>query len=734
MTELSSVSLAELKASNEPEDIVKLHDARLISGISEMGEWAYEAERAWQYYASRQWQDLSEQERHRVIPIIANLIRRDLDQMTARVLDADPVIKPKGRYSQYYELGELMVDLLSWTRDEEENWFNDLEDVIQDCFHGGEGIMGEWWNQSAEEGKGMPQSYWQDPRFICWDYLAKDWQKKDAEWVATFNPKKIDYIAAKYDMDPSEIDADYPTLHINEHERLWLNEYRNRLNINGDGDSLDFTRLDARVYEKIIWSKRYAFVKGYFNPNTRQMEQNKDGSPLAEADFTKLRDESKKDLIVERVEQQELWRDVVINKKLIEHKLAREDESKGGHGQFPFCWYTYVRMRDRSHGKGEIDYLIGMQDLINRALSRWLEQLMIAGSSYVHSIRGSMAPEDVEKVANMANVPMQHIQTYAGFQAPELVGGDPKGAQLFANGFDLLSQVKDSISGVYDVQRGNMPYSTSGRGIRALQSSTDLLGVLPRRHIESGLRQSSVLRLHNIKQNMRGSRIAEVADKNGDENTPLYIGNTMREIMEENNLTVYTDKQTGRPATTAEGEPLMLMDPETGEEVKAIALSDEAMEGISFKKVTFTLDTGKERNKEERIEVVREFLQTVGKGAVRWAAEEFDLPNKDILFEDMEKYDVADQFLAQAEELEKETGIDITEIMQLALQQVQQAVQQQQQQAQFGAADQGAEVAPEGAPPPPPPESGAAPQGGGGPPPSQEQQDAQRDIADGITS
>lgn len=243
-----------------------------------------------------------------------------------------------------------------------------------------------------------------------------------------------------------------------------------------------------------------------------------------------------------------------------------------------------------------------------------------------------------------------------------------------------------------------------------------------------------MLRLHNIKQNMRGSRIAEVADKNGDENTPLYIGNTMREIMEENNLTVYTDKQTGRPATTAEGEPLMLMDPETGEEVKAIALSDEAMEGISFKKVTFTLDTGKERNKEERIEVVREFLQTVGKGAVRWAAEEFDLPNKDILFEDMEKYDVADQVLAQAEELEKETGIDITEIMQLALQQVQQAVQQQQQQAQFGAADQGAEVAPEGAPPPPPPESGAAPQGGGGPPPSQEQQDAQRDIADGITS
>ncbi len=190
--------------------------------------------------------------------------------MTARILDAEPVINPKGRFTRWYDLGKLLVDLVAWTKDEEENWFNDLEDVIQDCFHGGEGLLKEYWDQSKENGKGMPVSEWQDPRFMVWDYLAKDWQKRDAEWVATFNPKKVDYLAEKYDLDVSSIDPDYPTLHVTEYERAWLNDYRNRLDINsGELDGLDFNRLDARAYEKIIWSKRYVFKTHYFDPNTR---------------------------------------------------------------------------------------------------------------------------------------------------------------------------------------------------------------------------------------------------------------------------------------------------------------------------------------------------------------------------------------------------------------------------------------------------------------------------------
>lgn len=729
MSDLSQASLAELKASNEPDDLVKLNDARIQSGVHEMSEWAYEARRAWEYYASKQWSDLSESERQRTIPIVANLIRRDLDQMTARVLDAEPVVNPRGRYSKYSELGHLLVDLLGWTRDEESNWYNDLEDVIQDMFHGGEGIMGEGWNQSAANGQGMPESYWQDGRFICWDPQAKDWQRKDGEWVATFNPRKVDYLKDKYKLD--SVDADYPTLHINEQEREWMNDYRARQG--GGEDTLDFDSLDARAYEKIIYSKRIRFEDRYIDPETLSLAVDGKGIQIGAEGSKKPSATKLAGMEKTQIEVVELWKTVIINKEVVHHELDRADESKGGHGQFPFCWFTYVRMRDRSHGMGEINYLIGMQDLINRALSRWLEQLMIAGSSYIHSIRGSMAPEDVEKIANVANVPMQHIQTYAGFQAPEITGGDPKGAGLFAQGYDLLTQVKDSISGVYDVQRGSAPYQTSGRGIRALQSSTDLLGVLPRRHVESGLRQSTVLRIHNIKQNMRGDRLAEVSDKGLDDTVPLYIGNTMSEIRDANNLIVFTDKQTGRPAVGPEGEPLILADPETKEPVKAIALGAEDMEGLDFSRVTFELDSGKERNKEERMEAAREMLNVVGKGAVRWAVGQLDLPEGDVLLADMEKYDASDQVLATAEELSKATGIDVTEIIQMATQQVEEAIKAEQQQGQFGAA----ETAAQGGPTAPPAPDGSAQQqqgeqgaeGGGKIPKTQEQIDSAADVA-----
>jgi len=85
---------------------------RLKDGVAEAGEWATEARRAWSYYASRQFQNMSENERFRVMPIVANVIRRDMDQMVNRVLEAAPVINPVGRFGKDHQYAKMMVDLL----------------------------------------------------------------------------------------------------------------------------------------------------------------------------------------------------------------------------------------------------------------------------------------------------------------------------------------------------------------------------------------------------------------------------------------------------------------------------------------------------------------------------------------------------------------------------------------------------------------------------------------------
>ena len=240
-----------------------------------------------------------------------------------------------------------------------------------------------------------------------------------------------------------------------------------------------------------------------------------------------------------------------------------------------------------------------------------------------------------------------------------------------------------------------MPYQTSGKGIRALQSSTDLLGTLPRRHIESGLKQSTMLRIHNIKQFMRGNRLAEVVDQDTKEKVPLYIGNTFDEIMDEYQLT-YAKTPEGKPMMTPEGKALMLADKE-GNEVRAIALADEETEGISHIAVEYELDTGKERNKEERMEVAREFLTHLGPAAAGWAIDILDLPDKQKLLTDLENSNQAEGLIAQAEELAKAANLEVSEVLQMAMEDVKEAATAQQNTNAFGAAANGG---PAGQPPP----------------------------------
>ena len=131
----------QLAESKDPQDIAKLLNASLRAGVEEAGEWADEARRAYNYYASDQFEDMEDEDLGRTMPFVANIIRRDVDQIVARVLDAEPMVNPRGRHETNYDLGKLLVDVLQWTRDEELNWWDDQEDVITDMLHTGEGIL-----------------------------------------------------------------------------------------------------------------------------------------------------------------------------------------------------------------------------------------------------------------------------------------------------------------------------------------------------------------------------------------------------------------------------------------------------------------------------------------------------------------------------------------------------------------------------------------------------------------
>jgi len=121
------------------------------------------------------------------------------------------------------------------------------------------------------------------------------------------------------------------------------------------------------------------------------------------------------------------------------------------------------------------------------------------------------------------------------------------------------------------------------------------------------------------------------------------------------------------------GDPLAHRDKETGEEAKVIVLNDDTAKGIDLQKIQFELDTGKERNKEERQQFAEMVLQQAGPAAIPWAMELLEAPNKEQLIEALQKNDAAAGLLAKLGEVSKVSGMPEEEIMQFMMQQLQAA-------------------------------------------------------------
>ena len=697
--------MAQYDEPQTKDDYADKCNTRLRDGVNEASEWATEARRAWSYYASRQYQNVSDSERLRMMPIVANVIRRDIDQMVNRVLEAAPVINPVGRFGEDTEYARMMVDLLQYTRDTEENFHNDLEDAIQDFFFTGEGILFEGWNQDAEQGMGAPEARWVDPRFLIWDAAARNWQRDDADYMIHFEPKKVDTIEELYGL--SDVQADYPGFFTgSEDVARGGREYGVARGDPGNkgssvGSSEDMAYVKT-MYEKIYRQKsRYTLANG---ENATIPDAESGSRDITDDDFELLPPERQAELTKVKGRVAELYETIVVNDQTVSRELSIYDVSNGGHGEYPFAFFSYVRIRDRSHSKGEIDYLVGMQDLINRTLARWLEQMMIAGSNYVVSPKGSLPREDEEKLKNIGRYPLQIFRPYPGFAGPQVDGGRSTGADLFQSGYQLLSTIKDRVSGVYDVQRGSMPYATSGIGIQSLQSATDLLTTMPRRHLESGLKRATILRMKNILQFMRGSRVIEIIDQKDKKERTLFVGNSMAEIAAEYGLQPSVDQATGVPMVDpATGEPLMLVNPNTQEEADVMVLNEDTAPQFDMRRVRLELDTERDRSRQERMEFAQMMLQAIGPSAATWALELMDAPNKEVLIESMERSDSGAQLLAQFEEMAKGLGMDDPQqLIQSVMQQLQMQAQmaQQQPEAPPGGAPPGAPMGPPPAGPP----------------------------------
>tara|TARA_Y100001951_G_C11262575_1_gene253447 strand:- start:606 stop:1253 length:648 start_codon:yes stop_codon:yes gene_type:complete len=207
---------------------------------------------------------------------------------------------------------------------------------------------------------------------------------------------------------------------------------------------------------------------------------------------------------------------------------------------------------------------------------------------------------------------------------------------------------------------------------------------------------ATYLRLSNIVQYMRGTRIAEVTDVDNKEDRTVYIGQSISEIEATYGLRAATEQQTGLEMRGPNGEALELIDPNTGEPAQTIILTDETGRSVDLSRIRFELDTGKERNRQERMDFAEMVMQNVGAPAVPWALELLDAPNKETLLQSMEDANSSQQLMRMVEEAAQAAGMDPGQLMQQIQQQLSMLAQgpQDARNVQGPAEGQGAPQAP----------------------------------------
>ena len=729
--------------------LAALVNERTRQVLAENAGWFTDARTSHRYYRSDQFRrDARRKDKDR-IRLIANFLRRDVDLMVAEVLDGKPVITTTGRNPKDYQLSQWLLEVLRWTRDEEENWDTDQERVITDCIHIGEGVLFEGWDQNADRGRGMPKSLWLDSRYVLWP-LCQDIQKDDADYVIWLEHVWIEDLEQIYPNLKGQIQPEnFEHFLVPTYASLYRDRRSGSASMFGN-PALQSADQKGKAWVKRMWSKRRVWDKRfYYKEDSEPAEVFDDQGkqvPLTSELYGMLSPEEQDLVVEERYARQELWETVVINQHTAEHHLSPFDTSEGGHGRYPFAFFPCIMLADEARARGEISFLINVQDITNETVTMLLDQLFLQNTGYLNIIKGSLNPEERQKIEDIPRKAFSVIETSAGMQPPTWQGMNPSGSTVFTRAIDTMSGIMDKISGIHEPARGEVPgYVESGRAIRALQARSSLLTTKTLRHIESGLRRATVLRLYNIGQLMRGNRIASVVDDSTKEQKHIYIGQNELEIIMSNGLVPAAEEEQGMPqgpalmaggmmkaaqpaggvapmagagmptptpGTLSNKAPKTIWKTPNGKVANILVLNDQTMQDILFEKIRLTLDTGVELGKAERMDQAQMVLQTVGAPALAWAATQLDWSNREELLSAVEAADQAKALQKQMEQISKQSKLSIDDLFGLLMQSVQQ---------QMAAGPAGA-PAPPGAPPVGPqapelpPEIAAMMAGGGMPP------------------
>ena len=480
-------------------DIVALVKKRFDKGIDHKDDWRTNAIKNTNYYEHHQWpKDASDKEIH----ITINRIHPHIDTMVALLMQGTPEVELQGRGPEDQEMAEVHRAVFNYTADKD-RVKHLTRQAVEEMLKTGLGVWKERFDPDLNDGEGdviveridAIDEIILDPkarRFLPnydgeWIIHAK---RMNTEELKNLFPDQAKKLGPDNDLQKNiaSADSEYQTDY-----GQYRDQTEARTTVDVDGEKEEESTI------KEMWYKEHEVgTRVFFN-----------------GEF--LEDFDEKDIPKDEKDQYDVLRRVKTTIRIalvVGDTLLSDEESPYAHKKFPFVFFPDTQRHSTPYPHGIVYYLRNKQNMINKFNSLAMDNAIRTHNTGWMGEEGALSKQQQEALKTIGSAPGAYTEYKRGYKFGKV---DPA---PFPQGFLTLSQQVsmgfDEVSSVSAVQRGDMPYETSGRGIEALKQTADVAQDSRRERIEAALTLWAELRFSNCQQfltNEQMLRISTEAEK-----------------------------------------------------------------------------------------------------------------------------------------------------------------------------------------------------------------------------
>lgn len=406
-----------------------------------------------------------------------------------------------------------------------------------------------------------------------------------------------------------------------------------------DGDSLDKKTVYNIHYKKRI---PYDILMRKNDFGEWELAVDAEDRPLTRDFYDELEEEEKVAFKKPyRRIKTEVWHLQFVGDVVLKH-----EKSIYAHGKWQHVFMGGMMRHNESMPYGEISRLIDTQDLFNRLITLFVDNAIRVSHSGMLIDESAFSEEEKGKLQRKMSKPgwKAFVKKGKGRGAITYVE-PPKLPDGLFNLADAVRVLFDELSSLANVQRGGMPYDTSGKAIIALQRAGDTAMALLHGNIENAITEWGRLRLSNIIQFTTFKDAWRISDE-----VRKRAYKIIAERMDANFYDSLSEEELNSIEPPEEMEnQLALVKYEDGNPVRKILIADMSNARFDIK---VTLGSGHERSEEEK----RKTLELVyeATGDVQHLLEELEVEGWPDIIDRMEKKDqlklAGEEYMAMMED------------------------------------------------------------------------------------